>query len=611
MNFSQLKTLIWLRWRILAASWRRMGTVGRVVLTVIAAISVVSMLGTIVAAFVMGLQLLPKAQSIHVLIVFDALVLAFLFFWAIGFFSELQRSEPLEIGKLLHLPMSLRGAFLLNYLSSFASLTIAFFGPLMIAISLAMAIVFGWKSLVSFPLIAGFICLVTAISYQIRGWLAKLMSNPRRRRTIVTGFTMVFILTFQLPNAINMYNMRRWRKQRQAEQTQNDQWKQQIEDESLPEEVRTNAKAELDKRTNPEYLKAKEKDKWKEVEQTVATWGNRLNTWIPFGWMPLGISRSLEGSIWQGLLGTIGLFGLTGLCLSSSYRTTIKYYRKAPTAPKKKRTSDKPTNKPRKNALARPFPLTPTVPGTIARANFCSIMRAPEVKMMMLGPIIIVALMCFPLMMNSEDIPAKFAPFIAAGISMAGMIVAIPITFNQFGFDRHAFRSYMLLPINGRDILFGKNLSLAPLLLPIALFSLLFAKLMTQLSILDFFATLLQVVAAFVVLCTLGNYFSTYFPMAVASSAMRKIQPRWQVVLAHMIALFLIPFVLAPILLPTLIGFLNREFEVLPNIPISFLLCCFMLAGCVLIYRYSLRHAGRLFEQRTQEILSEVTRQAK
>ncbi len=51
------------------------------------------------------------------LLVWDGLVLAFLFFWLIGLLLELQRSEVLSLDKFLHLPVSLRGAFLINYLS--------------------------------------------------------------------------------------------------------------------------------------------------------------------------------------------------------------------------------------------------------------------------------------------------------------------------------------------------------------------------------------------------------------------------------------------------------------------------------------------------------------
>ena len=35
------------------------------------------------------------------------------------------------------------------------------------------------------PLLAAFLLMVTGITHQFRGWLASLMVNPRRRRTVI------------------------------------------------------------------------------------------------------------------------------------------------------------------------------------------------------------------------------------------------------------------------------------------------------------------------------------------------------------------------------------------------------------------------------------------
>ena len=169
----------------------------------------------------------------------------------------------------------------------------------------------------------------------------------------------------------------------------------------------------------------------------------------------------------------------------------------------------------------------------------------------------------------------------------------------------------MLWPISGRDILLGKNLSLAPMLLPIALVALLLVQFFKPLGVFDFLSSLMQIVAAFIVLCILGNYFSSLFPTAIASSSMKKIQPRWQVIVAHMLAFFIIPIFLAPLLLPCLVAFLNRHFKLVPQIPLGFLLGCLILAICIWSYRYFLGHAGKILEQRYQKVLAEVTRQAK
>ena len=42
--------------------------------------------------------------------------------------------------------------------------------------------------------------MITAWTYCLRGWLATMMSNPRRRRTVIMGITFAFILLSQGPN---------------------------------------------------------------------------------------------------------------------------------------------------------------------------------------------------------------------------------------------------------------------------------------------------------------------------------------------------------------------------------------------------------------------------
>jgi len=51
--------------------------------------------------------------------------------------------------------------------------------------------------------VLGVIFMVTAWTYCLRGWLAALMVNKRRRRAIVAGVTFGSILLIQLPNILS------------------------------------------------------------------------------------------------------------------------------------------------------------------------------------------------------------------------------------------------------------------------------------------------------------------------------------------------------------------------------------------------------------------------
>src|SRR5205823_9205573 len=118
--------------------------------------------------------------------------------------TDLQRSESLSLDKFLHLPVSPSGAFLINYVSSLFSITLVVFVPAMTGLALGQALGLGAASLLVLPLLAAFVLAVTAGTYQFQGWLAALMSNPRRRRTVVVLLTLGVILISQTPQLIGV-----------------------------------------------------------------------------------------------------------------------------------------------------------------------------------------------------------------------------------------------------------------------------------------------------------------------------------------------------------------------------------------------------------------------
>src|SRR5581483_11471581 len=84
-------------------------------------------------------------------------------------------------------------------------LTAVLFAPILFGLGLGLVLSKGILLLVAVPLSAAFLFTVTALSYQFQGWLASLMSNPRRRRTVIVAVTAVFVLFAQLPNLLNIF----------------------------------------------------------------------------------------------------------------------------------------------------------------------------------------------------------------------------------------------------------------------------------------------------------------------------------------------------------------------------------------------------------------------
>jgi ABC-2 type transport system permease protein len=127
MNWDQLKTILWLRWRLTNNQWARSKGNGR------------GHLGDhrcrldfvgrdrFAVALVVGIFGLQKAEGHSHLGIWFGMTAAFLFFWMIGLLTEIQRSETIDLQRLMHLPVRLGQIFVINYLASHLALSIVLF----------------------------------------------------------------------------------------------------------------------------------------------------------------------------------------------------------------------------------------------------------------------------------------------------------------------------------------------------------------------------------------------------------------------------------------------------------------------------------------------------
>jgi hypothetical protein len=135
-----------------------------------------------IAGVLIGFFLLAEASPLKLLVAWDAFAGVFLFAWMIGLVSEIQRSETIDIGRMLHLPTSLRDIFFVNYLASHLTLSVILFLPLMLGLCLGLILGRGGFMIGLIPLVFGFIFMITAWTYCLRGWLVTLMVNKRSSR---------------------------------------------------------------------------------------------------------------------------------------------------------------------------------------------------------------------------------------------------------------------------------------------------------------------------------------------------------------------------------------------------------------------------------------------
>ena len=639
MNWQHLQAIVWLRWRLLVNQWRRAGVVNGVLMMIISIGALVTAVPLFIASLILGLYLIPKAEPVHLMYVWDGLVVVLLFFWMIGLITDLQRSEPLSLSKIMHLPVSANGAFLINYLSSLIRLSLLVFGPVMLGFCVALVIVKGLYLLPALPLVAAFLLMISALTYQFQGWLGSLMSNPRRRRTVVVVTTATFVLIAQLPNLLNLYAP--WGAQRLADQSTNlveemaklnrefqaresdamNDVRQKIEQGSARDSdfVQRQIDRRLELARRQEELMEKHELARKEAFHASAErWGRmaRLgNMVLPIGWLPLGVMAAAEGNLVPSILGLLGMTLIGTASLWQAYRTTIGQYqgqstnrkgRRAPAAPS-------PTTVRRSGGML----LETHLPGVsepvsaVALGGLRSLLRSPEAKMMLLTPIIMDVIFGSMLLRGRHAIPESFRPLVAIGAMIFVLFGMLQLMGNQFGFDRDGFRVFVLSAARRRDILLGKNLAFAPLALGMGAVLLVIVQIVCPMRLEHFVGMVPQYLSMYLLFCIFTNFFSIYAPVYIAAGSMKPSNPKLMIVFLQIVMfMFLFPLTQGVMLLPWGIAAVLELSGWVQDVPVFLILSVLTCAAVVFLYRLSLVWQGSLLQAREQSILETVTSRA-
>src|SRR5258705_7329381 len=202
MNWEQLRAILWLRWRLTKNRFARGGQVNAVLSVIMGAVLVIAAGGLGVGAVFLGYVAGADAPPMMLLVLWDGLVFGFLILWLSGLLVEIQRSESIDLTKLLHLPVTLQQVFVFNYAASHFAPTIVLFLPAMLGLSLGLALRLGPALALLVPVVVAFIFMITAWTYCLRGWLAALMVNKRKRRAIIVWVTLAIVLCSQIPNLV-------------------------------------------------------------------------------------------------------------------------------------------------------------------------------------------------------------------------------------------------------------------------------------------------------------------------------------------------------------------------------------------------------------------------
>ncbi|QDT08190.1 hypothetical protein [Planctomycetes bacterium K23_9] len=608
MNPGHLTAIIRMRWQLMRNQFRRSGNANWIVTLILLVLAAITSLSSFVFTIGWGDFFLAKIEPFYVIYVWDVLVVTFLFGWAIGLMTDLQRSEMLSLKNLLHLPISLRGAFFLNYTSSLASLTVLFFLPTMLGLCFASVMRFGTRSLVVFALLASFVFMVTAVSYQLKGWLARMMENKRMRGTVIALTTIVFVLIFQIPMMLNMGGWNSWgeapRQRAVAHQDHLDELQELQESGEL-----TPAKyTEAVESAKESYLAA-EKEFSKASVDAINAKAKFINAVLPIGWLPYGASAAAQGAVLLSWLFALGMSAIGMGSLANSYRSTIRAYTGHHNKSRRQGTRIATSQSVRSSLLEKNVPGLSGTQSVIALASFRSMLRAPEAKLALMTPLIF-ALVFGSLFFSgtARKIPQIAVPWLGVGALGMSLVSMVQMMVNVFGLDRHGFRFYVLMPARRRDILLGKNLGLLPVAGTLSALLVLAVGVIAGMRGVHIFATLLQIPIAFLIYSTVCNYTSIVAPMGMAVGTMKPVSIKLSVVVMQLITVLVFPLAIAPAAIALATEQLAQMWDMQYGIPWYLLLTLIEIPTAFWFYDKMLDGLGGKLQQREQTILENISK---
>jgi hypothetical protein len=456
--------------------------------------------GFSIGAFALGVFAGSKSSPWVLLSIWDAALFIFLIAWLSGLMIELQRSESIDLNRLLHLPVTLNQVFVFNYLASHLTPSIILFVPAMLALCAGLTLSSGPSLALLAPLVLAFVLMITAWTYCLRGWLTALMMNKRRRRAVLVWITILLVLVGQLPNLI--FNSSYLRKHR-GSKTQQQQT-------------------------------AKTPPSRKDTSQPPPEGLLEAHLLLPPGWLAYSAVTLRGHNPWPASAATVAAGLLAALGLMRAYRLTIRSYlgaddgqiAKSPRHPTLDTQSPHSAFRiPHSAFLERRLPWLPDDTAGLTLATFRSLLRSPELKMAAIMPMMVGLVMFFAHQnIPKGKIPQALAPFAAtAAVALAAFSFSQPMS-NSFGLDRNGFRALVLLPTRRHHILLAKNLAFFPFVALVALGLVSLAQWLAHMSWSSLLTALFQFPTAFLLISLMANLSSILVPYRMSQTLKAKNQ---------------------------------------------------------------------------------------
>lgn len=244
----------------------------------------------------------------------------------------------------------------------------------------------------------------------------------------------------------------------------------------------------------------------------------------------------------------------------------------------------------------------------LALATFRGLLRAPELKMAFITPLVFGVLFGSLGLSKVRAVPSAFVGLVAA--TAAAVLAAFsfaPTMANAFGLDRNGFRALVLLPTSRDQVLLAKNLAFFPFIFGTAALMLVLAAFVLSLSLPSVLTGLVQIPTASMMFCLVCNMTAMLAPYRFSPGTLQAKKAKPVVILANLVVFLTMPVVTLPLAVPLLLqllfSYLGWPGADVVGLPASLV----MLAIVGLIYWSVLPVQGRLLQQRELAVLKEVT----
>ena len=626
----QVTNFVWLRWRIQFNQLSKSSALGKVIAALMLVAFVMAAFAALATGTALGIFLPRLMAREYYFLLWNGLIAVTCIMWLFYLIADLQRSEAITFDRLLHLPISFSQVFAINYVSSWLGLHTLSLTGLGFGFIVGSAFSLGPIALLFFLPFIAFLIALTALTYQFQGWIATLMSNPRKRRAILIGLPFVLVALIQVPAIVIGRFSDRDERQVQVAEPEPKPPEVVIPETKTPdldgEAVVASPESPTEDPTETKETNAiAEEMRRAEVQAASKAALDKLisrvrlaNLVIPPLWLAGSIDSILAGNLHVLWLTPMMLL-VAWLSLRSNYRATMRFYKGETDA--RAATTSRRTKKDlamgKSDTARRSRWIEFGLPGLHDETNavlgltWQSMLRAPEVKLYLLLPFITPFILFGALQAWKIPQVDELKAGLVVVASAVTMLMAAGLISNQFGFDRTGFRAFVLSPIRRDRILLARNIAIAPFLLIQAgllatavsfYFGLPFDKL---------FCAVILTAAMLPTFCLLMNLMSILTPFALAAGSIQPQQLNFIPLMTNMGLSMFMPIIVGFTLMPLGLEWLLDQAVVASRwFPFALLLSVPWVGFSFWLYAKVIPWQGKLLSRREQEILRVVTSKA-